>query len=177
MAKINDLQEFKQWLEGKPRDWRTAIASRTAMRVLPVVGSDLTTVKSLHSWRNVVVLPLFRAQLISAVAAVYPTVETKATFAATDAAFAAAAAAGSAASASSSAASAAASAAFNGVTYAADAAFAASASASVAFVDTSDQQAAYAGDAAFVSSSALASSFSSSVNAFWKAIESDVNWL
>ncbi|MEM1048201.1 MAG: hypothetical protein AAGL24_18775 [Pseudomonadota bacterium] len=58
MAKDDDRQSLDEWLEGKPVHFGVAIASRAALRVLPLLGfGDLPSDK----FRNTILLPCFRA--------------------------------------------------------------------------------------------------------------------
>lgn len=61
MATITNEDEFKAWLEGKPRDWAVVLAARSALRVLPLVGTWRTVDDREIILRDAFVLVTFRA--------------------------------------------------------------------------------------------------------------------
>jgi hypothetical protein len=63
MVEIRNREEFEAWLEDRPRSWSRVLALRAALRVLPFLSA--------LSPRDLVVLPVFRAALLSWVAARY----------------------------------------------------------------------------------------------------------
>lgn len=64
--------ELKVWLEDKPIEWGRVIAHRAAMRVLPMISDEWRADPPIEQ-RQGLTLAVFRANLISRVAGVYPT--------------------------------------------------------------------------------------------------------
>jgi len=141
---FSDRESFEQWLADKPIEWAQALAARSALRVLPLVGRflDLSAEQFSTEKKLELTLAVFRAGFISWAASKDPAnnmtnaaaAATRAGFGASAAAYAVASArAADAAAASAYAASAAAEARSSGAT-SARAADAASGAASVAAV-------------------------------------------
>jgi hypothetical protein len=93
VERITDEESQRAWLKGQPRDVAVAIASRAALRVLPLVLDIPRRVRNTpEGYRASVWLPLFRATAISRVGSTWPTREIAARAAAADGAAADAAA-------------------------------------------------------------------------------------
>lgn len=72
MVKINNSDDLKNWLENKPKEWAQVIASRIALRVLPLAGGiyDAEIDKNIS---DNLTISIFRANLISWAARKYTT--------------------------------------------------------------------------------------------------------
>jgi hypothetical protein len=75
MITIKNMADLKAWLEGAPGHWPTAIAARAALRALPLIHSEIEDIETVKHWRNFLILPTFRANLISVFVAKYPNVK------------------------------------------------------------------------------------------------------
>ncbi|MEP6355863.1 MAG: hypothetical protein ABJ081_04200 [Hyphomicrobiales bacterium] len=67
--KISSKEDFEKWLEGKPREVSITLASRTALRVFPLVGDTA----HLKDFDKIIVSPTLWANTLSWVAAKHPT--------------------------------------------------------------------------------------------------------
>ncbi len=107
MTRIGDQKSLKDWLAGQDSPAAAVtIAARAALRILPLVASDLEQVDAnRREMAGAIVLPVFRATALSTVACAYPSRAFTARFTASaGAASAAAAATGAAAKATADAA-------------------------------------------------------------------------
>jgi len=68
MVEFSDHEQLEDWLKGQPHEVAIWIASRAALRVLPVAWKFLATAPEARE-RNLTALPVLRSALISAVAA------------------------------------------------------------------------------------------------------------
>ncbi len=74
LLKLENREDVLNWLNSQPREVNIVIASRTAMRVFPIIGRVFhRREKEPSELRTTVVLPIFRVIAISWIAAKYPT--------------------------------------------------------------------------------------------------------
>ncbi len=71
MVEIKNREDLEKWLEGKPQRWAVTIASRAALRILPLLAQNINLLRGLDAWPNRIVLPTFRAAYLSVSCARY----------------------------------------------------------------------------------------------------------
>lgn len=172
MPEFTDRVELHVWLDGQPREVAVVIATRSALRALPLLDDVFLSRRDAPRARADIILPVFRSAALPWVAGTWPTHGRELA-----SAFTVASAAASAASASAAAASAAASAAAfaaDASAFAASAVFAADAATSATFASGAFASAVFA-SAVFASASAAAFASAADADAeVWSNISHDV---
>lgn len=75
MAEITDSKSLQAWLKTRPPEDAVLIAARAALRVLPLVGSNLA--RNSERRRAEIVLPTFRAMAVASFAGKWPRLVTE----------------------------------------------------------------------------------------------------
>lgn len=71
MVEIRNRDDLEKWLEDKPREWATIIAVRSALRVVPALGRSIQGIKLETDWQSAIVLPVFRACIITTISPLF----------------------------------------------------------------------------------------------------------